>query len=58
MKTRFDLTLLAAATLSLLAGAASAQDKTLTINSFGGAYETAHRKCIITPVEKETGATT
>ena len=58
MKTRFDLTLLAAATLSLLAGAASAQDKTLTINSFGGAYETAHRKCIITPFEKETGATT
>jgi len=57
MKTRFDLTILAAATLTLLAGAASAQDKTLTINSFGGAYETAHRKCIITPFEKETGAT-
>lgn len=58
MKTRFDLTLLAAASLSLLAGAASAQDKTLVINSFGGAYETAHRKCVITPFEKETGATT
>ena len=34
-----------------------AQDKTLRINSFGGAYETAHRKCVITPFEKETGAT-
>jgi len=58
MKIRFDLTALAATTLSLLAGAALAQDKTLTINSFGGAYETAHRKCVITPFEKETGATT
>ena len=58
MKIRFDLTALAATTLSLLAGTALAQDKTLTINSFGGAYETAHRKCVITPFEKETGATT
>ncbi len=58
MKTRFPLTLLAAASLTLLTGVAVAQDKTLTINSFGGAYETAHRKCVITPFEKETGATT
>ncbi|MDR3377003.1 MAG: ABC transporter substrate-binding protein [Ancalomicrobiaceae bacterium] len=36
---------------------ALAQDKTLTINSFGGAYEEAHRKCVITPFEKDTGAT-
>jgi putative spermidine/putrescine transport system substrate-binding protein len=39
----------------LLAGGASGQ--TLTINSFGGAYEEAHRKCIITPFEEATGAT-
>ena len=45
--------------LVVLGGApiALAQDKTLTINSFGGAYEEAHRKCVITPFEKETGAT-
>lgn len=42
--------------LALLCGAASAQDRTLTINSFGGAYETAHRNCVITPFEQKTGA--
>ena len=58
MKTQFELTKLAAAALAMLAGAAVAQQNTLTINSFGGAYETAHRKCVIAPFEKETGATT
>jgi putative spermidine/putrescine transport system substrate-binding protein len=43
--------------VSALAGSASAQDKALTINSFGGAYEEAHRQCIITPFEQKTGAT-
>lgn len=43
--------------LSVLLGTtAFAQDNTLTINSFGGAYETAHRACIIAPFEAETGA--
>ncbi len=41
----------------LMSGSALAQDKTLTINSFGGAYEEAHRACIITPFEEATGAT-
>jgi putative spermidine/putrescine transport system substrate-binding protein len=48
--TRIGLTAIAAA----LAGGASAQ--TLTINSFGGAYEEAHRECVIAPFEEETGA--
>lgn len=47
----------AAGLLALSTGAALAQSQRLTINSFGGAYETAHRKCVITPFEKETGAT-
>jgi len=50
---------LASATLAvtaLVSGAALAQDKTLVINSFGGAYEEAHRKCVITPFEQATGA--
>ena len=42
--------------LATAAGAAMAQEKSITINSFGGAYEEAHRKCIIEPFEKETGA--
>lgn len=42
--------------ISLMAGAAMAQDKTLTINGFGGAYDKAHHKCVIDPFEKETGA--
>jgi len=37
--------------------ASTAFGQTLTINSFGGAYEDAHRKCIITPFEQATGAT-
>ena len=40
----------------LLSGTALAA-QTITINSFGGAYEAAHRKCIITPFEEATGAT-
>ena len=40
MKTRLAVTTLAIAALS--SGTALAQDKTLVINSFGGAYETAH----------------
>jgi len=42
---------------ALLGSTALAQDNTLTINSFGGAYEEAHRACVITPFEKATGAT-
>ncbi|MBJ6987778.1 ABC transporter substrate-binding protein [Devosia sp. MC521] len=42
---------------ALLGSTAIAQANSLTINSFGGAYETAHRECVISPFEKETGAT-
>ncbi|MBB4051724.1 putative spermidine/putrescine transport system substrate-binding protein [Devosia subaequoris] len=53
MKAIFGTTALS---LSVLLGTtAFAQDTTFTINSFGGAYETAHRACIITPFEEETG---
>jgi len=48
---------LGASTLALSAAVATAQDKTLTINSFGGAYEEAHKECVIAPFEQETGAT-
>lgn len=41
---------------ALLGTTAFAQDNTLTINSFGGAYEEAHRACIIGPFEAATGA--
>lgn len=41
---------------ALLGTTAFAQDNTLTINSFGGAYEEAHRACVIAPFEAETGA--
>lgn len=41
---------------ALLGTTAFAQDNTLTINSFGGAYEEAHRACVITPFEAATGA--
>lgn len=41
---------------ALLGTTAFAQDNTLTINSFGGAYEEAHRACIISPFEAATGA--
>ena len=36
--------------------AALAQGQSITINSFGGAYEEAHRACIIDRFEEETGA--
>ena len=49
--------LLAVSAAVLMSGSALAQDNTLTINSFGGAYEEAHRACIITPFEEATGAT-
>lgn len=48
---------LALGAAALLSGTALAQDNTLVINSFGGAYEEAHRKCVITPFEEATGAT-
>lgn len=56
MQFRFASRYLTTLALSLTVGTALAQDNTLTINSFGGAYEEAHRKCIITPFEAETGA--
>lgn len=49
--------LTATAATALMAGTVLAQAQSITINSFGGAYETAHRKCIIDPFEKATGAT-
>jgi putative spermidine/putrescine transport system substrate-binding protein len=52
MKATF---LTSAAVVALTASVAEAQ--TLTINSFGGAYEEAHRDCVIAPFEEETGAT-
>lgn len=54
MKARLASAVLAVSALA--SGAALAQDKTLVINSFGGAYEEAHRQCIIAPFEQETGA--
>lgn len=54
MKTALGPTILGLSVL--LSGAALAQERTLVINSFGGAYETAHRKCVITPFEQATGA--
>ncbi|MDN2581808.1 ABC transporter substrate-binding protein [Aquibium sp. ELW1220] len=41
---------------SLCAFAAPALAQEITINSFGGAYEEAHRKCVIDPFTAETGA--
>jgi putative spermidine/putrescine transport system substrate-binding protein len=43
--------------LGLLLAGTAAGAQTLTINSFGGAYEEAHRECIIAPFEEATGAT-
>lgn len=43
------------ATAALMGSAAAAQ--TITINSFGGAYEEAHRACVLDKFEEETGAT-
>jgi putative spermidine/putrescine transport system substrate-binding protein len=56
MKSVVKTAVLGVSALALTAGAAFAQDKTLTINSFGGAYEEAHKKCVIVPFEQETGA--
>lgn len=50
--TRFTLLLGTAAALA--AGAVHAQS--ITINSFGGAYEVAHRACVIDRFTAETGA--
>lgn len=52
MRNSVLLSVSAAAVLA--AAAASAQ--TITINSFGGRYEEAHRKCVIAPFEAATGA--
>ena len=43
-----------AAMSAFLAVPATAQ--TIVINSFGGAYEEAHKKCVIEPFKEETGA--
>lgn len=55
MKRILSTTALTVATLAASSGLA--QDRTLVINSFGGAYEEAHRTCIIDPFEEKTGAT-
>ncbi|MBC7157928.1 MAG: ABC transporter substrate-binding protein [Rhodobacteraceae bacterium] len=47
--------LLAGTALATFA-ATAAPAQTLTINSFGGAYEEAHRACVIDPFIAETGA--
>lgn len=52
--------LMLATSLSVIAIAstsAQAQDRSVTINSWGGVHEAAHVKCWITPFEQETGAT-
>lgn len=45
-------TLLGTAAAVAVAPAARAQARTLTVNSFGGAYEQTHRKAVIEPFEK------
>lgn len=47
--------LLVSVAFAALAAPAIADE--ITINSFGGAYEEAHRACVITPFEEATGAT-
>lgn len=54
MRLQFGVALLTVG--ALVCGPAFAQTKTLVINSFGGAYEQAHKKCVIEPFEKATGA--
>lgn len=54
MKAHYGIAMLGVS--ALLTGSAFAQSNSLTINSFGGAYEQAHRKCVITPFEAATGA--
>lgn len=56
MKSRFVKASIGVSMLALTAGAANAQDKTIVINSFGGAYEAAHKTCVIQPFEAATGA--
>lgn len=48
--------LAATVALSAIAAPAFAQSQEITINSFGGAYEAAHKKCVIDPFIAETGA--
>jgi putative spermidine/putrescine transport system substrate-binding protein len=45
-----------ALTAAACALAAPALAQEITINSFGGSYEEAHRKCVIDPFTAETGA--
>ena len=45
-----------AATFVLLAGGDAFAQAELVINSFGGAYEQAHRKCVIDPFVAATKA--
>ncbi|GIL00920.1 MAG: ABC transporter substrate-binding protein [Alphaproteobacteria bacterium] len=52
--TRAFRLLLSAAAFGAIAAPALAAE--ITINSFGGAYEEAHRKCVIDPFEAATGA--
>ncbi len=42
--------------VALVAGATAVSAQSITINSFGGAYEEAHRACIIDPFTEATGA--
>jgi len=48
--------LISFAALALSSLSAQAQNAVLTINSFGGSYEEAHRRCVIEPFEQKTGA--
>ena len=52
--THLSKTSLIAIAASLVAGTAAAQD-TFVINSFGGAYEEAHRRLVIEPFEQMYG---
>jgi len=51
--TRYAL----AASLAALGFAACAQEKSLTVISFGGAYGAAHKKHMVDPFQKDTGVT-
>jgi putative spermidine/putrescine transport system substrate-binding protein len=51
---KLSLTFVALATISVAFSYSTALgQKTLVINSFGGSYETTHRKLVITPFEKK-----
>lgn len=58
MKTSLPLSTVLFLTVGLTSQPTFAQQDsgTLNINSFGGAYEEAHRKCVIEPFEKTHGA--